>query len=163
MNNILKDAKSLGVNVNKITPLTASRNDNIIGKKSELYDTTNTILEVMSDCGSTDFQSSNVHYQVPNTVQIHCDEYDQQIMDLVDTAWSEAGAVKYEELSKEQTFAFLSKFITSQFHGSKKEKLNEKYFNLMQKDGVVTSLAVGQFIRKTLDIEPVTQESKTEK
>lgn len=76
MQNILKDAKILGVNVNKITPVSTSRNNWVNLIKPHLFDSDNTILEMNSECGSTDFQSSNFKYQVPNTIQIHCDEYD---------------------------------------------------------------------------------------
>ena len=33
-------------------------------------------------------------------MKIHCDEYDKLVSDLVDTAWTEAGAEKYEDLTK---------------------------------------------------------------
>ena len=52
-------------------------------------------------------------------------------MNLVDTAWKNAGAEKYEDLTKEQTFKFLSKLITSQFKGDQQASMNLKYYNLM--------------------------------
>lgn len=50
---------------------------------------------------------------------MYCDEYDQIVMNLVDSAWMQASAEKYEPLTKEQTFIFLSKFITSKYRGEK--------------------------------------------
>ena len=79
-------------------------------------------------------------------------------MDLVDTAWTQAGADKYDDLTKEQTYKFLSKFITSQFEGKKQEQMNLKYFNLMATGNMVSSDSVAHFIRTTLEIEPVKPE-----
>ena len=59
MNKIINDAKKLGVNVHKVAP-GPSRNSKYQTKSFE----TNSV--------STDQD----YFKVPNTIQIHCDEYD---------------------------------------------------------------------------------------
>ena len=60
MNKIINDAKKLGVNVHKVAPGPSRNNKNGYSKSFE----TNSV--------STDQDYS----KVPNTIQIHCDEYD---------------------------------------------------------------------------------------